>query len=273
LLGSNKAKTDSQVMTQRKQDEWRDQWTRYENKETFLFFAWIAPRTLEDFRNQRVFEAGCGPGHHTRLVAPVAQHVTAADLNTSDIARAKLAEFSNVTFVEADIATFQPEEAYDVVFCIGVIHHTDDPDLTFENLKRMTKPDGLMIVWCYSREGNALVYQVVEPLRELFLRRMNRKALVRLSQVITLLLYPIVHTVYRLPLRWLPFYEYFGNFRRLSFEFNVINVFDKLNAPQTQFISRERFERWFNETDFDDITITHYVGVSWRGSGRVKSKV
>jgi SAM-dependent methyltransferase len=255
---------------QARQSEWHDQWSRYDNPHDFLFFDWIAPRTLEDFRGQRVADAGCGPGHHVRLVAPAAAHVTGLDLNTSDIARQRLADLPNVSLVEADIAIFRPEEPFDVVYCVGVIHHTDDPDRTFHNLKHMVRPGGLLIVWCYSREGNTLVWKVVEPIRKLFLRRLPRGILVGISTILTLLLYPIVYTVYLLPLRRLPFYEYFRNFRRLSFRFNVINVFDKLNAPQTDFISRERVGSWFDPAEFDDISIRPYVGVSWSASGRRK---
>ena len=60
------------------------------------------------------------------------------------------------------------------------------------------------------------------------------------------------------------------NFRRLSFRRNVLNVFDKLNAPQTEFISRDRVERWFDPRLFDDVAITPYRGVSWRASGTVR---
>src|SRR5712692_8274021 len=100
---------------QRKQSEWHDQWSRYEDKDAFLFFDWIAPRTLDDFREKRVLDAGCGPGHHVRIIAPVADHVTGVDLNTSDTAADKLVEFSNVTIREDDIARYSPDQPYDVV--------------------------------------------------------------------------------------------------------------------------------------------------------------
>lgn len=258
--------TDSSK-SQAKHMEWHDQWSRYEDREARLFRDWIFPRALEDFRGKRVLDAGCGPGHHIRLIAPVAALVTGIDLNTSDIATQRLEALPNVTVEEGDIAVYRPAEPYDVVYCIGVIHHTDDPDRTFENLKRMCREGGLLIVWCYSREGNALVRYLVEPVRKLLFRRISRSLLVRLSQVITALLYPIVYTVYLLPLRRLPFYEYFQNFRKLSFGRNVLNVFDKLNAPQTDFISQERIKRWFNPQVFEDVSITPYLGVSWRASG------
>jgi SAM-dependent methyltransferase len=257
----------SDTATQEKHAEWHYQWTAYEDTEAFLFFDWIQPRTVEDFRDKHVLDAGCGPGHHTRLVAPVARAVTAMDLNTGDIARARLAAFQNIRIVEADIATYSPNELYDVIYCIGVIHHTDNPDKTFANLKAMLRPGGLLIIWCYSREGNELVWRVVEPVRKYFLRHLSRPILGIISNVVTALMYPIVHTVYRLPLRFLPFYEYFENFRRLSFRRNMLNVFDKLNAPQTDFIAHDRIARWFNPAEFGDVSLTPYKGVSWRGSG------
>jgi SAM-dependent methyltransferase len=255
---------------QTRQDEWHYQWANYETTTDFLFYEWIYPRTLEDFRGRRVLDAGCGPGHHVRLVASVAASVVGVDLNTSDLAQEKLAGLENVTIAQGDIAVYQPETPVDVVYCVGVIHHTDDPDRTFENLKRMCRAGGLLIVWCYSREGNELVWRFVEPLRKHILRRMSRRAVAAISDVITALMYPIVFTVYRLPLPMLPFYEYFQDFRRMSFRRNMLNVFDKLNAPQTDFIARERIERWFNAEDFEDVSITSYRGVSWRGSGRVR---
>jgi SAM-dependent methyltransferase len=256
--------------SQPQQVEWSFQWSRHSDDAPFLFSDWIAPRTVEDFRGKRVFDAGCGPGHHVRLVASVASHVTGMDLNTANIASEKLSDLENVDFLQGDIAAYQPDQPFDVVYCIGVIHHTDDPDRTFENLRRMCQKGSLLIVWCYSLEGNELVQKLVEPIRKRFLRKLNRGVVEFIAQVVTLFMYPVVYTIYLLPLRSLPFYEYFENFRTLTFKRNVLNVFDKLNAPQTDFIARGRIERWFHPGQFDDVSITPYKGVSWRASGFVK---
>ena len=80
-------------------------------------------------------------------------------------------------------------------------------------------------------------------------------------------MWPIVHSIYRLPLMFLPYYEYFENFRRLSFRRNVLNVYDKLNAPQQHFLSRATMESWFNPDEFGDVHLSQYKGVSWRASG------
>ncbi|MFI5345084.1 MAG: class I SAM-dependent methyltransferase [Elusimicrobiota bacterium] len=250
-----------------KQSEWYEQWTLVRDDELSLFVDWIQPTTLEDFRGKTVLEGGCGGGQHTSFMAPYAKRVTAVDLNTVAIARERVKEFSNVDFLEADIATLKLAERFDVVLSIGVIHHTDDPDATVKNLIRHAKPGGRVVFWVYSREGNSLVEYVVEPLRKLFLRHLSRPALLALSKLVTAALCVPVYSLYRLPLHFLPYFAYFENFRRLTFERNVLNVFDKLNAPQVQLISRERAESWRSFGTFDSYVVTPYCGVSWRITG------
>jgi SAM-dependent methyltransferase len=257
-------------MEQKKQKEWHEQWSMLKDDEEFLFKDWIYPVTMEDFRGKTVLECGCGGGQHTAFVAPYAAHHTAVDLNTTDIARERNVNNKNIDFVEADIAKMDLGKTFDFVFSIGVVHHTDDPDATFENMKKHTKAGGKTIVWVYSKEGNWMVEKMVEPVRKAFLVKMSRGSLLTLSKITTVFLYLPVYSLYLLPLKFLPFYEYFDNFRKLSFYRNTLNVFDKLNAPQVQFISRERIGKWFNENDFRDIHISPYKGVSWRGSGTKK---
>ena len=248
------------------ENEWHAQWSMYSDSERFLFDEWIAPATLEDFRDKDVLECGCGGGQHTDTVAQVARNIVAVDLNTIDLARQRNARHDNVTFVESDLTTMDLGREFDVVFCIGVIHHTGDPDAAFERLFKHCKPGGRVIVWTYSAEGNALVRYGVEPLRKAVLRFLPRRALHYWSWLLTASLYPIVHTVYRIPaLSFLPYYEYFQNFRRLSFGRNLLNVFDKLNAPSTIFTTAAKCREWMGTDRFeaDTISIKPYKGVSY----------
>jgi len=254
--------------------EWREQWELFEDNERFLFEEWIQPATLEGMRRKDVLEAGCGGGQHTAVMAQVARTVTAIDLNTADLARHRNKASTNVTFVEGDIASMDLNREFDVVVCVGVIHHTDDPDRTFSNLYRHLRPGGVLIIWTYSAEGNELVRWVVEPVRKAVLRHLSRRSLVRLSQAMTAMLYAPVYTLYRLRfMSFLPYYQYFQNFRRLSFGRNVLNVFDKLNAPQTRFTTRAKCAEWFSSERFEpaSISIRPYKGVSYSLNG-VKRK-
>lgn len=260
------------VKTQAKQPEWQYQWENFEETEEFLFRHWIQPRTLDDFVGKRVLDAGCGRGQDMRRVAAVAKYVVGLDLNSAHVARELLADVPNVEIHEADIATYEPDEPFDAIYCLGVIDHTDNPDATFANFDRITKPGGLIIVWVWSAEGNRLAQRVIEPVRARFLAKRSRRFVAQLARVLTAVLCVPVYTVYRLPIPQLPYYRYFKNFRRMPFERNALNVFDKLNAPYTEFISRERLNRWFDPGRFEDVQLVHYNGVSWCASGRKRAE-
>jgi len=242
----------------------------YQDNERFLFEDWIRPVTIDDFKDKDVLECGCGGGQHTLFMAEVAKSVTAVDLNTVNIARERVAHLNNVSFVEADLAQMDIGRQFDIVICIGVIHHTDNPDATFKNLFRHCRIGGKVIIWTYSAEGNELVRFIVEPIRKLFLRWLPRSAVSGISGIITAMLYPIVYSLYLSPLgKGLPYYEYFSNFRKLSFNRNKLNVFDKLNAPQTHFTTKNKCHEWFNSQRFDEdsISVIPYLGVSYSLSG------
>lgn len=254
-------------MKQKKQKEWFDQWSMLKDEEIFLFKEWIYPNRIEDFKDKEVLECGCGGGQHTFFIAPYARKIAAVDLNTAEIAKQRNKNFTNIEFIEDDIAKMDLGRQFDIVFSIGVIHHTDNPDKTVENLKRHIKKGGRLILWVYAKEGNFLVRSIVEPARKLFLSKLGRKELLLISRILTLFMYFPIYTIYFLPLRALPYYEYFKNFRRLSYYRNTLNVFDKLNAPQVQFIDNKRITQWFGGKEFKNIHLSFYKGVSWRGSG------
>lgn len=249
---------------QKEQGEWHYQWSRFRDDAEFLFSEWIAPNTLQSVEGLRVLEAGCGPGHHTRLVAPHCAHITAVDLNTADLVSGVAREFDNITAIKADIATMTCDDPFDVVFAVGVVHHTDDPDATVANLKRFVRPGGRLILWVYAKEGNLLARLFVELPRRFVLRYLPRRIIESLAWLLALLIHPLVYSVYLLPLPFLPYYHYMENWRRLSLRRNMMNLFDKLNAPQTQFISAARVQRWAGDPEFTLEHLSHYVGVSWR---------
>lgn len=252
---------------QKKQSEWEWQWSQYPDVDEWLFFDWIAPLTLDDFRDKRVLDAGCGGGQYMSLVAPAAREVVGVDLNTPHIAAGRNRRFGNASVVEGDIARIAFPEPFDVVYSVGVVHHTDDPDATFRNLARLTKPGGRTVVWVYSHEGNFLNRTLVEGAKRLFVLKLPKPVVRALSCVLATLMYVPIFTIYLLPIPSLPYYEYFRNWRKLTYRMNALNVFDKLNAPLTHFIARDRVSRWFAENGYRDIRIAPYRGVSWHGSG------
>jgi SAM-dependent methyltransferase len=245
---------------------WRYQWNTFEDASEMLFREWIFPNEIEDFGGKTVLDAGCGGGQHMRFIAPYATEVVGVDLHTAELAAGRCGDYRNITTQGGDLATIDLGRRFDIVYSIGVLHHTANPRASFMNLARHVRPGGRLILWVYSSEGNALNRWIVEPLKRHVYGRWPRPLLRVAAHLLTSLLYLPVHTVYRLPLRFLPYYQYFRNFRRLSYGRNLLNVFDKLNAPRTAFIRRSEVEEWFS-TGFTDLHLSRYVDVSWRASG------
>lgn len=257
-------------MKQEKQFEWHWQWDSLYDDSLFLFKEWIYPIKLEDFKRKLVLDAGCGGGQHINFIAPYAKKVVGLDLNSIDVAIKNNEHHNNIEYVEDDVATFSFREQFDMVICLGVIHHTDDPDDTFLNLYRNLKSGGTMMIHVYSNEDNFLNRVVLENIKRAFFLRLPKPILMTFSYLITTLLYPIIYSIYILPLKFLPYYKYFKNWRKLSYYRNNLNVLDKLNAPQTHFIKKERVKKWFNDEKFKDVHIRHYNNVVWCASGTKK---
>ena len=110
-------------------------------------------------RDARILEAGCGTGQLSNYLATAGDRVVfGADFCLNSL---KLAErfrsragTDNAVFLQMNL--FRPafkKEAFDVVVCSGVLHHTSDPLLGFRTLLTLLKPGGHVIVGLYNLFG------------------------------------------------------------------------------------------------------------------------
>jgi SAM-dependent methyltransferase len=132
------------------------QWNRYEvvrpeeDDATFQVKTGMAP---SDLAGRLVLDAGCGGGRYARLVGSHGARVVGVDKSAAvEKAAALCAALPDVVIVQADLLDLPiAEGAFDLVYSIGVLHHTPDPRRAFAQIAHRVRPGGRLAVWLYRR--------------------------------------------------------------------------------------------------------------------------
>jgi SAM-dependent methyltransferase len=227
------------------------------------FLEWIAPLTPADLEGRDVLELGFGNGSllaHAAAARP--RRLAGIELgDTIDQARrvaGPAAELHRGDLTTAHLGSF------DVVYCIGVLHHLADPRAGFESVLRHTRPAGRFHCWVYAYEGNAPVRWLVDPLRRVASRLpwWITKYALALPLVIPYFLY--AKLMRRVPLtRRLPLGEYTLWIAREPFRFFHHVAFDQLVTPRTTYLRRATIEAWLQDARVGGAYIRQRNGNSW----------
>ena len=99
-----------------------------------------------------VLECACGTGMLTKVVAPRSKSIIATDFSSKMLKRAKkkCKKFNNVEFMNANIMKLDfDNNSFDIVIAANVIHLLDDPIKAINELDRVCKENGKIIIPTY----------------------------------------------------------------------------------------------------------------------------
>ena len=108
-------------------------------------------------RGLKVLDVGCGNGYVLFQYARHGAEVTGVDLTQTavelSLKRFALAQISG-TFLQVDGSKLPfPDNSFDIVCSMGVLHHVSDPKPMVDDISRVLKPGGQLIVMLYNRHS------------------------------------------------------------------------------------------------------------------------
>jgi len=140
------------------------QWETFSDNH-FLNWSPLPAEDIDFIRGKLCLDAGCGSGRAVRsMFLSGADRVCAIDMGEGCVRNTKERNLPYAAKMEVQQASVleipYPDNTFDFVHCDGVLHHTTDPLRGFEELKRVLKPGGLMVVAVYGRGGlmNLAIY-------------------------------------------------------------------------------------------------------------------
>jgi len=255
-----------------------EEWTRWSDLRDYYeqeFFDWVAPLTAEDFRDQLVFEGGCGKGRHTAIVASHgAKAIVSLDLGESAfVAFAHARQFPNAHVIIGDLLNPPVRAVFDLAFSVGVLHHLPDPAAGFASLASRVREGGRVAFWVYGHEGNEWITKYVDPIRKGITSKLPAPFLRIAAIPPATLLWGVIKLFYRPRANGkgpskLPYGDYFAALYHYPFDEIHANVFDQLVTPVAYYLREEEVRPWL-ASGFQDAMLRSHRGYSWTGLATV----
>ncbi|MDB4682080.1 class I SAM-dependent methyltransferase [Synechococcus sp. AH-551-A10] len=138
-------------------DDFGLQWTqlyddyrkdRYKHLDQFLRLGY-KPDFLD---GKNCLDVGCGLGRLSEIALGRANYVFGVDMSAAIPEAARVIRSDKFIPVQASADQMPLKSgSFDFVYCWGVLHHTQNPSKTLQELWRVLKPGGTLAIWVYPR--------------------------------------------------------------------------------------------------------------------------
>lgn len=220
----------------------------YTVEERFEQFLLECQVSREELKSMRVLDAGCGNGALTDRIAEECKDIVGLDYSSGVHHAQKHRKSDNSLFIQGDL--LDPpiaDESFDLVFSIGVLHHTPSTRKAFDQVSKLVKPGGKFYFWLYRRPENFFGRLIKVPIYDT-MRWVTSRLPAKMQDFIVHSYARLVHSVHSLrkggapvPLR-----EY------------VVSAYDDLSCRWRYYHHPVEVARWLHEAGFAPPVLTHW---------------
>jgi SAM-dependent methyltransferase len=216
-------------------------------------------------RGKQVLECGRGAGRFTEVLLRQGANVTSVDITAAvDSCAANCPIDDAHRIAQADVLAL-PFKAlqFDVVFCLGVVQHTPNPEKTIAALYEQVKPGGMLVIDHYSR--NLSYFTKTAPLFRSLLKRLPPEQGIRCTEALVNLFLRLHRKTRRFRLgqmllsRISPVLCYYRAYPELSDELQrewaLVDTHDSLTDWYAWFRSPEQIKHTFDHLGLEEIQV------------------
>ena len=244
------------------------QWHQYQKtqldhdeiKESDMNFRWKTALKPEELKGKLVLDVGCGMGRFAEVATSWGARVVGIDLSAAaEVAAKNLAERDFVA-MQADVFAlpFAPE-SFDIIYSVGVLHHTPDCEAAVKTLDKYLKPGGILAVWLYS--GYNKWYRFSDFWRR-YTSRMKPQTLHSVLKVAVPVIYNTEMTLRKVPLVGRSaaglLHHVFPVNRQKTAEKRRLDTFDWYSPKYQSKHTYEQVFRWYEAMGMEDMRIGEF---------------
>lgn len=219
-----------------KEKIWRD-----ENKNMAEILLHETGEQPSFFHGKKVVDVGSGHGIMTSKIASMSALAVGVELSKAVDDAYKKNQAANAWYIQADLQYLPFEEAsFDLLYSSGVIHHTNNTELSLSLIEPVVKPGGKLCLWLYhprEKTGHKMI---------LLLRNFTKRLPVKAAFVFLMIfVFPFTYLLKKIK-----------NRKKLTYREEIIDLLDQFTPEFRDEIEHEEAIAWLEKRYYSNIEIS-----------------